>query len=119
MNSPNLTHADYIPFARTSSYPIRAGNAVKICEAIEAAKKSVWVTVAFIWPEFRFPDGRDSLFDVLDGAASRGLDVRVIFWRPNPETVAYESTAFSGTPEQRAMLAIAWLSLPHSMEPTV
>ena len=72
----------HIPFALTGAYPIRGGNAVRplvdgeaafrrICEAVEAAEHSVWVTVAFIEPGFEMPDGRGSLFDVLDRAAER------------------------------------------------
>jgi phosphatidylserine/phosphatidylglycerophosphate/cardiolipin synthase-like enzyme len=53
----------------------------RICEAVENAKHSVWVTVAFINPRFKMPDGHGSLFDVLDRAQKRGLDVRAIFWR--------------------------------------
>jgi len=52
----------------------------RICEAVEAASHSVWVTVAFLEKEFRMPGERGSLFDVLDRAAERGIDVRVIFW---------------------------------------
>ena len=66
-------------FAQTGSYPIRAGNRVRplidgepafrrICQAIESARRSVWVTVAFIHENFQMPDGRGSLFDVLDAA---------------------------------------------------
>ena len=83
---------DYIPSTTSGSYPVRAGNRLqplvdgepafrRICEAIEAAKQSVWVTIAFLEPAFLMPDGRGSLFDVLDAAVERGLDVRVIFWR--------------------------------------
>src|SRR5690349_20506026 len=86
----------YIPFPASGSYPVRSGNAVRplvdggpayrrIAEAIDAARRSVWLTVAFYAPDFEMPDGRGSLFDVLDRAVARGLDVRVIFWRPNPE----------------------------------
>lgn len=104
-----------IPFQEEASYPPRAGNRVRplvdglpafrrICAAVEAARHSVWLTVAFITPDFRLPDGRGSLFDLLEGAVARGLDVRVIFWRigaaakPDPDT-------FSGTPADRAFLA--------------
>ncbi|MBW2292768.1 MAG: phosphatidylserine/phosphatidylglycerophosphate/cardiolipin synthase family protein [Deltaproteobacteria bacterium] len=52
----------------------------RICEAVEGARKSVWLTVAFLEKEFCMPGGRGSLFDVLDRAAARGIDVRVIFW---------------------------------------
>lgn len=104
----------YIPFPTSGSYPARPGNAVRplvdgtaafrrIHQAIEAARHSVWVTVAFILPGFRFPDDGGSLFDVLDRATARGLDVRVIFWRPNTETLGYGST-FSGSPAEREWL---------------
>jgi phosphatidylserine/phosphatidylglycerophosphate/cardiolipin synthase-like enzyme len=83
---------NHIPAAEKCSYPVRAGNFVRplvdgeaaftrICEAVEAAQTSVWVTVAYIHPEFRMPGGRGTVFDVLDRAAARGVDVRVIFWR--------------------------------------
>jgi cardiolipin synthase len=59
------------------------------------------------------PDGRGSAFDVLDRASARGLDVRVLFWRPDHETL-FEATgvpakghtrnAFWGSPQQRAQL---------------
>jgi cardiolipin synthase A/B len=88
-----------IPHPTAGSYPVRIGNAVRplidgmptfrrIGEAIDEAQHSVWLTVAFYAPDFQMPDERGSLFDVLDRAAARGLDVRVIFWRPNPEYVA-------------------------------
>jgi len=105
----------HIPFATQASYPLRGGNAVRplvdgepafrrICEAVDAARASVWVTVAFLEPGFRMPDGR-SFFDVLDGAAARGLDARVIFWR-SPVLLERESdTHFFGTEEDRRWLA--------------
>ena len=82
----------HIPSVDSSSYPVRSGNALRalvdgeaafgrICEAVEAAKKSVWVTIAFHKPDFVMPGGRGSLFDVLDKARARGIDVRTIFWR--------------------------------------
>ena len=51
--------ADHIPYVTSGSYPIREGNAVRplvdgepafrrICQAVEAAKQSVWVTIAGI-----------------------------------------------------------------------
>ena len=66
-----------IPFAQSGSYPVRAGNRLRplidgepaysrICEAVEAAQHSVWLTVAWIWDDFRLPGGRGSLFDLLD-----------------------------------------------------
>jgi cardiolipin synthase len=76
----------------------------RICAAIEAARRSVWATVAFITPDFRMPDGQGDLFDILDRAVARGLDVRVLFWRPNPETRQFEPRTFWGSPDHRQAL---------------
>jgi phosphatidylserine/phosphatidylglycerophosphate/cardiolipin synthase-like enzyme len=108
--------ADHVPFVSKGSYPPRPGNAVRplvdgepafrrIAEAVEAARHSVWVTVAFYDPAFEMPDGRGGLFDVLDAAVDRGLDVRVIFWRHTLLEQAEPGVHFPGTAEQRAMLA--------------
>ena len=102
------------PFAEGGSYPVREGNLVRplvdgvpafrrICQAIEAAEHSVWGTVTFAWDAFRAPDGRGSIFDVLDRAVARGLDVRVIFWR-HDEGVPEPPNLFWGSPDQQAML---------------
>jgi cardiolipin synthase len=102
----------HIPFVTSGSYPVRAGNAVRplidgvpafrrIAEVIEVAQHSVWLTVAFFADDFRMPGG--SLFDVLDRAVARGLDVRVIFWRPNPESIGLGRT-FSGSRADRDTL---------------
>ncbi len=110
------THAPHIPAAAGAAYPLRDGNRLhpliggretfrRICAAAEAARHSIWLTVAFLTPDFRMPDGHGSLFDVLDRAVDRSLDVRALFWRLNPETAEHGPTVFSGTPEQRAMLA--------------
>jgi cardiolipin synthase len=103
-----------MPFLASGSYPARPGNVVRalvdsgpafrrIGDAIEAARHSVWLTVAFVAPDFQMPDGR-GLFDVLDRAAARGLDVRIIFWRPNPESAGYGQT-FAGSDADRSTLA--------------
>jgi cardiolipin synthase A/B len=87
----------------SGSYPARPGNLVRplvdgvpafrrIAESIKAARHSIWLTVAFYASDFLFPDGEGSLFDVLDRAVDRGLDVRVLFWRPNPESSQYGRT---------------------------
>jgi phosphatidylserine/phosphatidylglycerophosphate/cardiolipin synthase-like enzyme len=77
----------------------------RICEVVEAARHSVWVTVTFIRPGFEMPDGRGTFFDVLDRAVERGLDVRAIFWRPNPEaTYVDEGSTFSGSQADLEML---------------
>jgi phosphatidylserine/phosphatidylglycerophosphate/cardiolipin synthase-like enzyme len=86
----------------SGSYPRRDGNRVRpliggaeafgrIAEAVDAARERVWLTVAFYADDFRFPDGR-GLFDLLEGAAARGLDVRAVFWRPNRESAHYGRT---------------------------
>ncbi len=90
----------HIPGVDVGPYPVRAGNRVaplvggerafrRICQAVEAARHSVFVTIAFLTPDFEFPDGRGHLFDLLDRAAARGLDVRALFWR-SPEAWAWE-----------------------------
>src|SRR4051794_30391864 len=111
---PLKRDAEHIPFTDTGSYPIRAGNVVRalvdgvpafqrICEAVDAARHSVWVTVAFYRPDFRMPDGR-ALWDVLDDAAGRGVDVRVIFWRHLGVEQIEPRTHFPGTAAERSML---------------
>lgn len=108
--------APHVPFPSSGSYPVRTGNLVRplvdgeptfrrICEAIEGAHHSVWITVTFLRPGFQMPDGRGSFFDVLDGAVERGLDVRVLFWRHDPETRRHAPGVFWGSSEQREMLA--------------
>lgn len=109
-------HANHVPFVESGSYPVRAGNAARpwvdgepafrrICEAVAKARKSVWVTIAFHEEDFRMPGGHGSLFDVLDRAHARGLDVRVIFWRHRELALANPGVHFAGTERDRAMLA--------------
>jgi cardiolipin synthase A/B len=99
-----------VPFITSGSYPTRAGNAVRllidgepafrrVCEAIENAQHSVWVTFTFMWPEFRMPEGRGTPLEVLNRAARRGIDVCVIPWRPDEETASHWRNAFRGAPE--------------------
>jgi phosphatidylserine/phosphatidylglycerophosphate/cardiolipin synthase-like enzyme len=45
------------------------------------------------------PDGRGSPLDVFNRAAERGLDVRILFWRPDLETESLKTNAFWGAPE--------------------
>ncbi len=108
--------AEYIPAASSGAYPVRTGNYVRplvdgeaafrrICEAVESAKKSAWVTVAFIDRDVQMPDGRGSFFDVLDHAANRGLDVRALCWRFEPHgEPRVIASAFRGDQEERAWL---------------
>lgn len=108
-----MNHA--IPFVQSSSYPVRPGNFVRplidgepafrrICEAIEAAQHNVWATVAFMWPNFEMPGGRGSALDVLDKAAARGVDVWIIFWRPDEDMERWRRNAFWGAAKHTALL---------------
>ncbi len=110
-----MTNDLTIPSVQSGSYPVRSGNFVRplvdgepafrrICEAIEAAKNSVWVTVTFLWPTFEMPDNRGTALDVLDRAAARGVDVRILFWRPDAETEGLKRNAFWGSVDQIAQL---------------
>ena len=107
-----MTH---IPFVTTGAYPVRAGNSVRllidgepafrrVCDAVEQAEARVWVAVTFLWAGFRMPDGRGSFFDVLGGACRRGVDVRVLFWRPDDATGHLRANAFWGSPAHVALL---------------
>jgi phosphatidylserine/phosphatidylglycerophosphate/cardiolipin synthase-like enzyme len=123
----------YIGFADSGSYPLRPKNDVRplvdgepafrgICEAVEAARKSIWVTVAFLHGDVQMPDGRGSFFDVLDAARARGLDVRGLFWRSPEQEKDAPGVHFPGTPEQRSGLhdrgsrfLARWDSLPKKL----
>ncbi len=105
----------HIPFVAHARYPARPGNLVRplidgvpafrrICGAIESAEHSIFATIAFIHDDFELPDERGSLFDVLDRATKRGIDVRLLFWRTDRETERYGATCFVGSPGQRSML---------------
>jgi len=107
----------HVPGARRGAYPVRPGNRVRplidgepafrrICAAVDAARTRVWVTVAFLDPDVQLPDGHGTPFDLLDRAAARGVDVRVLFWRePELERVLPGTGHFAGTAEERARLA--------------
>lgn len=107
-----MTH---IPFVATGAYPVRGGNRVfplvdgepafrRICEAVDDARARVWVSVTFLWDSFQLPDGRGTFLEILAGARRRGLDVRVLFWRPDDETAQLRANAFWGSPAQLAAL---------------
>lgn len=108
-----MSAASHIPGAISGSYPIRHGNRVRplidseeiftrLGEAAEGASKSIWITIAFLSRDFTLP-GRGSLFDLLDRATRRGVDVRLLIWRPNPQA-ADHPIMFRGTPEDRQLL---------------
>ena len=96
-----------IPPPPGAIFPPRSGNHIeplvdgasafdRIAAAVEAATTSVMVCVAFLEVDARFPGGRGTFFDLMDGAASRGVDVRVLFWHPEGHGVGAEDT-FPGT----------------------
>ena len=111
-----IRHARHVPPAREAAYPVRAGNRVRplvdgepafrrICEAVEGARHSVFVTVAFLERDVPMPDGRGSFFDVIERAAGRGVEVRALFWRePRLHELEPDSTHFPGDAEDRAFL---------------
>jgi len=110
-----MRDAPHVPHVTSGSYPLRPGNAVRplvdgepafrrICEAVETARDSVWVTVAFVEPDFELPDGRGSFFDLLDRAHARGLDVRVLFWRHRQLAAFRPRSHFAGTAADLAFL---------------
>lgn len=103
--------------ATSGSYPRREGNRVRpliggheafsrIAEAVDAVRHRVWLTVAFYADDFRLPDGR-GLFELLESAAARGVDVRAVFWRPNPESANYGRTYAIDTPAKPS-LKLRW-----------
>ncbi len=108
--------AEHIPPVTSGAYPVREGNHVRplvdgepafrrICEAVESARSSAWVTVAFIDRDVQMPDGRGSFFDVLDRAVERGIDVRALFWRFEPHGAPRVlESAFWGDEKERAWL---------------
>jgi phosphatidylserine/phosphatidylglycerophosphate/cardiolipin synthase-like enzyme len=58
-----------------------------------------------MWPSFRMPDGHGNALDVLQRVAGRGIDVRVLFWRPDDETADLRTNAFWGSAEHFELLA--------------
>ena len=107
---------DAIAPARRGSYPLRKGNAVRplidgmpafrrIAAAVAAARASIWATVAFVERDLLLPGAGGTLFDLLDGAVARGLDVRILFWRePELERLLPGASHFGGTEADRLWL---------------
>jgi phosphatidylserine/phosphatidylglycerophosphate/cardiolipin synthase-like enzyme len=58
-----------------------------------------------MWPSFQMPDGRGTALDLLERAAQRGVDVRLLCWRPDDETAALRRNAFWGSAEHFELLA--------------
>ena len=102
------------PPASGATYPPREGNLVeplvdgavafdRIAAAVEAATYSVRVCVAFIEVDACFPGGRGTFLDLMDDAAGRSVDVRVLFWHPDGIAVEAEDT-LRGDEETTGML---------------
>lgn len=115
MTSVTTIDGAYVPGTTSGPYPARPGNRVRalidgpsimqrIGAAIAHARHSIWVAMAFYTDDFLLPDGQEPLFDVLDRAVARGVDVRLLVWRPNRDVPPVPRT-FSGSAEQRALLA--------------
>ncbi|SUZ59045.1 uncharacterized protein METZ01_LOCUS11899 [marine metagenome] len=103
----------------SATFPVRSGNLVeplvdgavafdRIAAAVESATTSVWVCVAFLETDARFPGGRGTFLDLMDDAASRGVDVRVLFWHPEGRldglVVVHPDDTFGGTESSIGML---------------
>jgi phosphatidylserine/phosphatidylglycerophosphate/cardiolipin synthase-like enzyme len=59
-----------------------------------------------MWDTFEMPDERGTALDVLDRSAARGVDVRLIFWRPDVETENLKRNAFWGSADHVHQLEI-------------
>ena len=73
--------AAHVPHALGGAYPARGGNAVRplvdgapafrrIAEAVEGARASVWVTVAFVERDLRLPGARGPSSSIATSASS-------------------------------------------------
>ncbi len=120
-----MRDGQHIEPSTSGSYPLREGNLVRplvdggpaferICTAVEAAQHSAWITVAFFEQAARMPGGRGSFFDLLDTAAARGIEIRVLFWsEPDIDRMIKGAEHFAGDAGNRALLEsrnTAWLA---------
>ncbi len=115
---PEPTAADLLdrfPPPTSAAFPLRSGNLIEslvdgaeafdqIAGAVEAATTSVWVCVAFLELDARFPGGRGTFLDLLDTAAGREVDVRVLFWHPEGHGAGADDT-FPGDEASAQVLA--------------
>ncbi|GIS99065.1 MAG: hypothetical protein CM1200mP26_07780 [Acidimicrobiales bacterium] len=106
---------DRYPPAASAAFPVRSGNLVeplvdgavafeRIASAVELATTSVWVCVAFLEVEARFPGGRGTFLELMDSAAKRGIDVRVLVWHPEGHGVGVDDV-FPGDRTSAELLA--------------
>ncbi|RMD83889.1 MAG: phosphatidylserine/phosphatidylglycerophosphate/cardiolipin synthase family protein [Candidatus Dadabacteria bacterium] len=99
------------PSPETGSYGTRRGNEARIYvdgqaalgaifDAIEKARRSVWVTVSFVDLALVPPGRNCSILDVFAARAAAGIDVRLLFWWSEYAGIG----SFRGDPEELAAL---------------
>ncbi|MVN89064.1 hypothetical protein GO986_20190 [Deinococcus sp. HMF7620] len=104
-----------IAFVTGGPYPVREGNRLellldgeaafeRLCQTVEGATHCVWAAITFMWPAFEFPQGRGHPLAFLHRAAERGVEIRLLFWRPDEETASLRKNAFWGAPEHLRQL---------------
>ncbi|MCB9549706.1 MAG: hypothetical protein H6706_28195 [Myxococcales bacterium] len=83
----------------------------RLAAAFEGAKARIWISISFISADFRLPDGRP-LWTLLEGAADRGVEVRLLAWR-NPGFFA-QRHLFEGrnVPALHPGWAVRWQTSP-------
>lgn len=96
---------------RTSFYAATREAWRELLRLVDNATTRCWVSVAFFVQEFEFCDGSGGkprgFFALLQAAAERGVNVRVIFWSATFEGKGggVETSVFADTPEHRAVCA--------------
>jgi len=74
-----------------ASFPPRSGNDVRVLidgeeafgriyRLIDEARRSVWITVAFVHLDTALPGRGETFLAAITRAAARGVDVRLLFW---------------------------------------
>ena len=100
------------PPVERASYPARVGNRVRVlvdghealgavAAALVRAQRSIWITVSFVDLDVVLPGTDKPLLELLDAAARRGVDVRLLFWWSEFPGIG----SFRGEPAELAELA--------------
>lgn len=108
--------ASHVPPAKCGSYPVRKGNLVasfidgvpfysELLRAIEGGHRSVFAAISFFHRDFCFPTagGREHFFTVLNRAAERGVEVRLLFWKHSSNNQLFANN-LNGCESQRKWL---------------
>ncbi len=101
-----------------ASYPARPDNLVEILvdgeealgrifAAVASARRSVWITVAFVELDLPLPGMNTTPVELLADLAGRGVDVRALFWWSEFPGIG----SFRGTPEELAALTARGVSV--------